>query len=68
MNGARIFIAAVAFALITWTPSAGQTQAAAFEQVSIIPMDRERVLTNQTVIVRDGRIAELGASGSFLSA
>jgi cytosine/adenosine deaminase-related metal-dependent hydrolase len=32
----------------------------AFANVNVIPMDRERVLKNQTVIVRDGRIAEIG--------
>ena len=32
----------------------------AFTNVTVIPMDRERVLANQTVVVRDGRIAEIG--------
>lgn len=32
----------------------------AFVGVGVIPMDRERVLENQTMIVRDGRIAEIG--------
>ena len=32
----------------------------AFVNVSVIPMDRDRVLADQTVIVRDGRIAEMG--------
>ena len=32
----------------------------AFVGVNVIPMDEERVLENQTVIVRDGRIAEMG--------
>jgi hypothetical protein len=32
----------------------------AFTGVTVIPMDRERVLKNQTVIVRDGRIADIG--------
>lgn len=31
-----------------------------FENVNVIPMDRERVLRNQTVVVRDGRVAEMG--------
>lgn len=33
------------------------------ENVTVIPMDRERKLDRQTVVVRDGRIAELGAAG-----
>jgi imidazolonepropionase-like amidohydrolase len=35
-------------------------QATAFVGVNVIPMDRERVLANQTVIVRDGKIAKIG--------
>src|SRR5436190_23991092 len=37
----------------------------AFVNVNVIPMDRERVLTNQTVIVRDGKIAELGEAAKI---
>ena len=32
----------------------------AFEHVNVIPMDRERVLRDQTVVVRDGLIREVG--------
>ncbi len=35
-------------------------QTTAFIGVNVIPMDRERVLANQTVIVRNGVIAEIG--------
>lgn len=35
-------------------------QTTAFVGVNVIPMDRERMLTNQTVVVRDGKIAEIG--------
>src|SRR5918993_1174202 len=35
-------------------------QTTAFVGVNVIPMDSERVLTNQTVIVRKGVIAEIG--------
>lgn len=37
-----------------------QAQTTAFVGVNVIPMDRERVLTNQTVLVRNGAIAEIG--------
>jgi imidazolonepropionase-like amidohydrolase len=37
-----------------------QAQTTAFVGVNVIPMDRERLLTNQTVIVRNGVIAEIG--------
>ncbi|MGH9942423.1 MAG: amidohydrolase family protein [Pyrinomonadaceae bacterium] len=35
-------------------------QVTVFQNVNVIPMDRERVLKNQTVVVRDGLIAEMG--------
>ena len=35
-------------------------QTTAFVGVNVIPMDRERVLQNQTVIVKDGTIAQIG--------
>lgn len=44
---------------IAQTPSA-KSETIAFVGVSVVPMDRERVLKNQTVVVRGGRIAELG--------
>jgi imidazolonepropionase-like amidohydrolase len=36
----------------------------AFIAVSVVPMDSERVLRDQTVIVRDGTIAEIGPSAT----
>src|SRR6185369_10131205 len=46
---------AIAFAAVS-----AYCQTTAFVGVNVIPMDRERVLTNQTVIVRDGIIAGIG--------
>lgn len=40
--------------------SAGQD--IAFVDVNVVPMDRERVLANQTVIVHNGRVTALGAA------
>lgn len=37
-----------------------KTGVVAFIDVNVIPMDRERVLPHQTVVVRDGVIAEIG--------
>ncbi len=34
-----------------------------FENVTVVPMDRDRVIERQTVVVRDGRIAEIGPAG-----
>jgi imidazolonepropionase-like amidohydrolase len=36
----------------------------AFENVSVVPMDGDRVLARRTVIVRGGRIATIGAAAS----
>lgn len=45
---------------IAGSASATDQKTIAFVSVNVIPMDRERVIKDQTVIVRDGRIAELG--------
>ena len=37
-----------------------QQQTIAFVNVNVVPFDRERILEGQTVVVRDGRIAEIG--------
>jgi imidazolonepropionase-like amidohydrolase len=39
-----------------------QDQATAFVNVNVVPMDRDRLLSGQTVIVRGGKIAEMGPS------
>jgi imidazolonepropionase-like amidohydrolase len=38
----------------------------AFEHVSVIPMDSERVLPDQTVVVRDGVIVAIGPAGEVI--
>jgi imidazolonepropionase-like amidohydrolase len=43
--------------------TAATAQSVAFVGVNVIPMDRERVLANQTVVVRNGVIAEIGDAG-----
>ena len=45
------------------TVAAPETAATAlvFEHANVIPMDQERVLEDQTVLVRDGRIVEVGS-------
>jgi hypothetical protein len=65
MNSSRL-ICCVSLVLLTATRPAGQQPAAVFaiERVSVIPMDRERVLANHTVVIRDGRIVGVGPAGS----
>lgn len=41
--------------------SAISAQTIAFTNVNVIPMDKERVLANQTVLVKNGIIAEIGS-------
>ncbi|HEY0049479.1 MAG TPA: amidohydrolase family protein [Pyrinomonadaceae bacterium] len=48
------------FILISFGFIAIRAQTVAFTGVNVIPMDKERVLQNQTVLVRDGVIAEIG--------
>jgi imidazolonepropionase-like amidohydrolase len=45
--------------------AAGSAQVIAFENVNVVPMDRERVLERQTVVLRDGRIAEIAPAGKI---
>ena len=42
---------------------AGVDTSVVFENVTVIPMDNERVLEEQTVVIEDGRIAAMGLSG-----
>ncbi len=46
--------------LVIFSSAQTPQQAIAFVNVNVVPFDRERVLAGQTVIVRDGRIAEIG--------
>ena len=39
-------------------------QAVAFVDVAVLPMDTNRVIEHQTVVVRDGRIVEMGPAAS----
>lgn len=41
-------------------PAAPADSVVAIVNVTVVPMDRERTLARQTVVVRDGRIAAVG--------
>ncbi len=60
--------ALTAVAAFTWLilpPERAQAQnATAFVGVTVIPMDRERLLPDQTVVVEKGRIAAIGPSAT----
>jgi len=60
-----LFVVSVPVLGQTPTPAPRTTQTptpttVAFVDVNVVPMDRERVLRNQTVIVRNGVISEIG--------
>jgi imidazolonepropionase-like amidohydrolase len=50
----------VIFCMVISFSAVSLAQTTAILSVNVIPMDRERVLTNQTVIVRDGIITAIG--------
>jgi hypothetical protein len=60
-----IAIASLTLAQSGKDPSATIAPITAFVNVNVVPMDRERVIEKQTVIVRDGRIAEIGPANKI---
>jgi imidazolonepropionase-like amidohydrolase len=62
----RIFtLTALACVTLAWhRPAAQDAQAVAFTNVNVVPMDSNRVLNNQTVIVSKDRITAVGPAGS----
>lgn len=55
-----------AIAPIGLPSNAARAQVTAFTHVNVIPMDRERVLDDQTVVVRDGRVVAMGPTDQTL--
>jgi imidazolonepropionase-like amidohydrolase len=53
-----------ALLLATQYPAAQQAQSVAFTNVSVLPMDSDRVLNDQTVIVTKDRITAIGPASS----
>jgi imidazolonepropionase-like amidohydrolase len=48
------------FALVLCLSVVAAAQTVAFVGVNVIPMDKERVLRDQTVIIKDGLIEKIG--------
>src|SRR5215208_1876827 len=69
MNRTRATISLVIFFFIQFSHSlsaqpqkpAATNSVIAFINVNDVPMDKERILISQTVIVREGKIAEIGS-------
>lgn len=60
MTGFRSLWRTLAFLALVAPALVAQPAAIAFTNVTVIPMDGERTLADQTVIVRDGRIVAVG--------
>ncbi len=59
----RKAVPGVALAIVLATPVSGQYRATAITNVNIVPMDRETVLENMTIVVRNGVIESLTPTG-----
>ena len=57
-------LVAAALMLLVALEASAPAQDVAFVNVNVVPMDRNGTLNNRTVIVRDGRIADIGPAGS----
>lgn len=58
-NRTAVLAAALFCAAFAWAPPL-LAAVYAIVDVNVVPMDRERVIGSQTVVIRDGRIAEMG--------
>ena len=59
-NSIIIFFLTISTAAFTQQPVDSRTQEIVLLMVDVIPMDNERVLADQTVIIRDNKIAAIG--------
>ena len=51
------------FHIIAQNPVPQQADVFAFTNVNVVPMDTERILENQTVVVKNGKIVEISPAG-----
>ena len=71
MRSIHWFAIAFTFALVAFTTSsahentASETPTVAFAHANVVPMDRERVLRDQTVVISDGRIVAIGPASKI---
>src|SRR5918999_3660083 len=62
MKPSLCFVGVALMLCVALEPSSAQDLA--FVAVNVVPMDRNAILNNRTVIVRDGRIADVGPAGN----
>ena len=56
-------VAAAALSIASRPAPGAESRPVIFENVNVIPMDTERAIERQAVLVRDGRIVQIGAAG-----
>lgn len=59
-----LLVIAVLLASCATRPTTTDSNLVAFVHAAVVPMDRERVLRDQTVLAADGKIVEIGPSAS----
>ena len=59
-----VLLAAVLFCPLVYGEPNSKTQPIAFVNVNVVPMDSERIIADQTVLIQDGRIRAIGPSAS----
>lgn len=62
LTGIALAVIIMAFMVTGWGKAEEAGDTIAFTNVNVIPMDEERVLSDQTVIIRDGRISKIGST------
>lgn len=65
LTGIALVIVIMASMVTGWGKAEEAGDIIAFTNVNVIPMDEERVLSDQTVIIRDGRIGKIGSTSSI---
>lgn len=65
LSGIALVIVIMASMVTGWGKAEEAGDIIAFTNVNVIPMDEERVLSDQTVIIRDGRIGKIGSTSSI---
>jgi imidazolonepropionase-like amidohydrolase len=66
MASMRVALAGLAAMFVAWTSPSAQGTAVAFEHVTYIPLDSERVQRDATVVITGGRISAAGAGNGAL--
>ncbi len=64
MKYIHLFAVCLAASALAQTPVDSRKQTVVFKSVNVVPMDSERVLENQDVVVHDGKILSIAPTGT----